>query len=153
MTDRQRTTKPHPPKVLFLCYGNACRSIMAEALARHYLAEDLDACSAGIAPLGHIPQQTIACLAETGISTAGLRSKALADFPLKNVDHIVNLTEFNIARLVPRSFSGGILSHYIRDPYGAGPDAYRAARNELARFVREELPELLASHAGHAPAR
>ena len=39
-------------KVLFLCHGNACRSIMAEALARHFWGNGMEACSAGLEPPG-----------------------------------------------------------------------------------------------------
>ena len=37
-------------KVLFLCTENACRSQMAEGLVNHYLAGQVRAFSAGVAP-------------------------------------------------------------------------------------------------------
>ena len=39
-------------RVLFVCYGNACRSVMAEALARHYWGDKLEVASAGLHSLG-----------------------------------------------------------------------------------------------------
>ena len=63
--------------VLFVCYGNACRSIMAEALARHHWGEKLEVASAGVSALGYIPEETIKVLDEVGVSTDGLYSKGL----------------------------------------------------------------------------
>jgi len=54
---------PTRTKVLFLCIGNACRSQMAEAIARHLAADVIEGSSAGLAPFGDIPVTTIAVLA------------------------------------------------------------------------------------------
>ncbi len=35
------------PTIAFICLGNSCRSIMAEALARHHHGSELQAVSAG----------------------------------------------------------------------------------------------------------
>jgi predicted protein tyrosine phosphatase len=43
------------PKVLFICLGNSCRSIMAEALARHRCEDRWEAASAGLNPLIRAP--------------------------------------------------------------------------------------------------
>ena len=65
------------PKVLFICLGNSCRSIMAEALARHRCGDRWEAASAGINPLGFVAPETLKVLAEMGVSPAGLYSKGL----------------------------------------------------------------------------
>ena len=55
-------------RVVFVCYGNACRSQMAEAYARARGQDVLEAASAGISPLGHIPPEVGVVMAEEGIS-------------------------------------------------------------------------------------
>ena len=49
---------------------------MAEALARHFWNNGMEARSAGLAPLGYVPSQTLAVLNEAGIATDGLYRKA-----------------------------------------------------------------------------
>lgn len=70
--------------VLFLCTHNACRSILAEAIARQLaLGLPLTFMSAGSAPSGKVHPMTLKHLQLQGYSTAGLHSKsweALADF-------------------------------------------------------------------------
>ena len=91
-------------KVLFLCQGNACRSIMAEALAHHFWGNGMEACSAGLNPLGYIPSDTLEALREAGISTDGLYSKGLSEVPLGDIDYLVNLTHFEVASFIPPPF-------------------------------------------------
>ena len=131
-------------KILFLCYGNSCRSILAEALARHFWGDDLEASSAGLVPLGHITPHTIEALNEAGISSAGLHSKGLSDIRLEDIDYLVNLTDLKVDNMIPPSFSGKLIPNYVRDPYGEGIDAFRKARIELERLVQEKLPRLIA---------
>jgi protein-tyrosine-phosphatase len=133
-----------PIQVLFLCYGNACRSILAEALARHFWGAELQASSAGLVPLGHITPHSIEALNEAGISSAGLHSKGLPDIRLEDIDYLVNLTDLKINHIIPPSFSGKLISYYVRDPYGEGLDAFRKARTELERLVTKKLPQLIA---------
>lgn len=66
-------------KVLILCTGNSCRSIMAEALINHYLGDSWQAFSAGVAPSSVHPL-SIRVLQELGIDTTGLRSKHVSEF-------------------------------------------------------------------------
>ena len=61
-------------KVLFLCVGNACRSQMAEAIAKHSASDVIEASSAGLVPFGEIPNTTLAVLQERGISADGQSS-------------------------------------------------------------------------------
>ena len=58
-----------PDSVLYICLGNSCRSIMAEALTRNFFPDSVKAGSAGINPLGFITPETIEVLAELGIAT------------------------------------------------------------------------------------
>jgi len=130
-------------RVLFLCYGNACRSIMAEALARHFWGEGMEACSAGLMPLGYIPSETLEALREAGISTVGLYSKGLSEAPLGDIDYLVNLTHFEVASFIPPAFSGKLIFCPVQDPFGQGIESYRKVREELKWLVRQKLPELI----------
>lgn len=66
-------------KLLILCTGNSCRSIMAEALINHYLGDKWEAYSAGVSP-SHVHPRSVLALKELGIGTSGLRSKSVAEF-------------------------------------------------------------------------
>jgi len=66
-------------KVLILCTGNSCRSIMAEGLINHYLKEKWQAYSAGVSPSAVNPR-AIQVLQELGIETTGFRSKSVTEF-------------------------------------------------------------------------
>jgi len=132
-------------KVLFLCYGNACRSIMAEALGRHFCGNEMETRSAGFFPLGHIPPFTFEVLEEAGISTDGLYSKGLSEAGIDDIDYLVNLTELRVTPLILHGFSGKLISCPVRDPFGQNIELYREVREELEWLVREKLPELIAA--------
>ena len=62
--------------VLFLCTGNSCRSILAEATFNHLAPPGWDAMSAGSRPTSVVHARSLALLAREGISTEGLSSKS-----------------------------------------------------------------------------
>lgn len=68
--------------VLFLCTGNSCRSILAEATFNHLAPAGWRARSAGSQPTGQVHPRSLALLAREGISTAGYASKSWDHLPL-----------------------------------------------------------------------
>lgn len=66
-------------KVLIICTGNSCRSIIAEAMINHYLKDKWQAFSAGTQP-SVVNPRAIQVLEEQSISTVGLRSKSVTEF-------------------------------------------------------------------------
>lgn len=62
--------------VLFLCTGNSCRSILAEAVFNHMAPQNWRAVSAGSYPAGYVHPGTIAVLQRHHIDTKGLSSKS-----------------------------------------------------------------------------
>ena len=126
--------------VLFICIGNSCRSIMAEALARHYWDDLVEAFSAGIYPLGHITPYTLQALSERAISTAGLLSKGFSDIPFDRIQLIVCLTGDSFEHLIPRSFSGEIIRWHVQDPYGQVLSVFRETLETTEWLIRTKLP-------------
>jgi arsenate reductase len=66
-------------KVLIICTGNSCRSIMAEAIVNHFLGDKWLAFSAGIAP-SEVNPRARQVLAEIGIDITGYYSKSVEEF-------------------------------------------------------------------------
>lgn len=126
MSESQKT------KVLFVCIGNACRSPMAEALARHLAADVIEASSAGIAPLGFISPQSIEVLNEKGISMDGQGSKQLTDEMQGAADLIINMTRLARGANFRRR---GVEDWPVKDPFGEVLEAYREVRDEIERRV------------------
>ena len=127
--------------VLFVCYGNACRSVMAEALARHYWGETLEVASAGLRPLGYIPMETIRVLEEIGISTGGLYSKGLSEIEIDDYQLILDLASYPLEDILPPSFTGKTIHWLVRDPFHDSLDAFRQTRNSIEWLVTEKLPD------------
>jgi protein-tyrosine-phosphatase len=131
-------------KVLFLCIGNACRSQMAEAIAKHTASDVMDPSSAGLVPFGEIPSTTIRVLEELGISAQGQNSKPLRSEDLAAADIVINMTG-RPGNLVFTESLENIEDWDVGDPYGFNLSVYRGIRDEietrvedLARRLREK---------------
>jgi len=127
------------PKVLFICLGNSCRSIMAEALARHRCGDRWEAASAGINPLGFVAPETLTVLAEMGVSLAGLHSKGLDNFALKEYRLLVNLSGHSLQGRIPPAYTHRVLHRPTPDPFGGGLELYRRSRDAIQQVVIREL--------------
>jgi len=133
-----------PKGILFICLGNSCRSIMAEALARQFFPDPVRISSAGIHPLGHVALETFQVLEEAGIDTEGLWSKGLDEIDCALSSVLVNLTDYSLDAVLPRDCPGRIIHHPVIDPFGRSLEVYRQAREAIRRFITEELRPLLA---------
>jgi protein-tyrosine-phosphatase len=80
--------------VLFLCTGNSCRSILAEATFNHLAPAGWKAMSAGSKPTGQVHPRSLALLAREGISTQGYASKSGTIFQ----QHPISLLPFVLAQ-------------------------------------------------------
>jgi len=128
-------------KILFICIGNAIRSQMAEAFARHYASDLLEPLSAGLSPMGRIPPLTLQVMEEKGVSLEGQRSKSLYDVPLQNFDHIVNISGEPLLGPLERM----AVKWDVKDPIGKPVGDYRAARDKIDGLVQALVAELRAS--------
>ncbi len=133
------------PLVLFICLGNSCRSIMAEALAGQFFGTAVAAASAGIQPLGYVAPETLQVLAEAGIPTSGLRSKGLKEMNLEACRLLVNLSGHSLAAALPAPLLARVLQRPVVDPFGCGLPVYRQARDAINRLVTGEIADLLRS--------
>ena len=132
--------------VLFVCFGNACRSIMAEAIAKADAWDVIEPISAGLYPLGVVPAHTRETLEQNGYSAVGLASKSIARSSWERADVIINLSgrmrelEFDVYEKVE--------DWVVGDPYGEDAKTYQRifldiqgrVRN-LARRLREQQQE------------
>jgi arsenate reductase (thioredoxin) len=131
-------------KVLFVCIGNACRSQMAEAIARHTAADVIEPSSAGLVPFGMIPSTTLSVLSERGISVEGQSSKPLRPEDLSAADLVINMTGRSGASIFTDPVAE-VEDWDVGDPYGFNLAVYREIRDQiekrvedLARRLREE---------------
>ncbi len=127
---------PTRTKVLFLCIGNACRSQMAEAIAKHAAADVVEASSAGLVPFGEIPATTLAVLAERGLSAEGQHSKPLRPEDMSAVDLVINMTGRNGASIFSEP-TPPIEDWDVGDPYGSSLAVYRAICDQIEARVED----------------
>jgi arsenate reductase len=82
-----------PIRILVLCTGNSCRSIMAEALFRQLGGERVDVESAGSRPAGTVNPLTERVLDEAGIDHGRARSKSMTEFLDREFDHVLTVCD------------------------------------------------------------
>lgn len=93
-----------PIRVLFVCTGNSCRSIMAEALLREHGGADFEAHSAGSHPKG-LNERTMRLLDEVGLDASWARSKSVDEYLGQPFDYVITVCDQ--ARQVCPVFPGG----------------------------------------------
>lgn len=82
-----------PKKILVVCTGNSCRSIMAEALINHLGQGRFQAWSAGSHPAGYVHPGSIATLKRHGINLGRPCSKSWNDLVSQPFDLILTVCD------------------------------------------------------------
>jgi len=102
--------------VLFLCTGNSCRSILAEATFNHLAPAGWHAMSAGSKPTGQVHPRSLALLVREGISSEGYYSKSWENLPA-TPDIVISVCG-NAANETCPAYLGPVLrSHWgVEDP-------------------------------------
>lgn len=132
--------------VLFLCTGNSCRSILAEATFNHLAPSGWRAISAGSQPAGQVNPRSLALLAREGIATEGLRSKSW-DNLLVTPDVVITLCASAAGETCPAYLGPVLRAHWgVEDPaHATGTDGEIDAAYEKAyRILRARIEALLA---------
>lgn len=106
---------PVPKRVLFVCTGNSCRSVMAQGLLQHRLkqlehrlAEPIEVLSAGVFAIEGMPasKETVRLLQQAGVDYSGHMARRLSDNLIRQADWIFvmePLHQEEIMRRVPEA--------------------------------------------------
>lgn len=140
--------------ILFLCTGNSCRSILAEATFNALAPAGCQAMSAGSQPTGEIHPRSLALLRREGIATAGLYSKSWDNLPA-TPDIVITVCASAAGETCPAYLGKVLRAHWgVDDPAkatgteaqieAAFDTAYRTLRARIEAFLALPLMELVA---------
>jgi protein-tyrosine-phosphatase len=135
MPDHQ-LRRDRPPRLLFVCVENSCRSQMAEAFARRLGAE---AHSAGSKPSGVVNPRAIEFMREVGCDLMTHDSKGLDALAGLEFDAAVTMGCGDACPMVPARQR---LDWNIPDPKHLSAKEFRAVRDQIERQVKELLAGL-----------
>ena len=142
--------KPHMQRVLFICYGNICRSTMAESVFTELVRRAgreaefaIDSAATSTEEIGNPPHHgTVAKLREVGIPVVAHRARQVRRAEYGDWDHIVYMDDEN-ARALYRIFGKDprwqdlAPARLDRSPRRRGrPLVHRQFRRHLPRCTR-----------------
>ena len=108
---------------------------MAEAIARYDAADVMEASSAGLSPLGFIPDLTKQTLIHNDYSAAGLTSDVLTPEACDAADVIINMS----GRSREENFKDPekVEDWIVPDPYDDDPQSYQRVLESIQRRVNQ----------------
>ena len=130
-------------RVLILCTGNSCRSIMAEALINAKLGECVEAESSGVQASGRVNPEAEALLRSKGLWREAYHSKTIDKVLERPYDLVVTVCDH--AHETCPVFPGAVptLHQSFDDPSGKAPKEYlktlELLETELLPLIEQEL--------------
>ncbi len=135
------------PRVLFVCYGNTCRSPMAEGLARKMLGDKVRVESAGLMPMFEsAAPDAVAVLRELyDVDISHHRPRDITSLSLGDYDHIIVLDSYVYHTIdkYAKDLSDRLILWETEDPYGQDKEAYERVAKWLEAHLREHLVSVL----------
>jgi protein-tyrosine-phosphatase len=132
--------------ILFVCYGNACRSPMAEGLAKLILGEQIRIESAGLAPVFNgATLEAVEALQELyGIDISHHITRSVADIQIGLFERIIVLDAYVFEALKNRylSLSDKFILLDIEDPYGQDRNAFQKTAEKIKKLIEKHLVPL-----------
>jgi protein-tyrosine phosphatase len=129
-------------KILFVCHGNICRSVMAEMIMRQLVAESsidqsvlIDSCATSREEIGNdIYPPAKRCLSAHGVPFSRHAARQITREDYENFDMILCMEDYNIRNLrrvlgeeimqqdaaLPQPKIRRLLSHDVADPWYTG---------------------------------
>ena len=114
-------------KIIFVCTGNSCRSVMAEGLLKKYLkdrADEFEILSAGISAMDGLPAtpETVKMMHNEGVDVSDHRSRRLTTAMVAEATRIFVMQKMHkdwILRFVPEAKEKVfLLTEFHRPDYG-----------------------------------
>jgi len=125
-------------RVLFVCFGNACRSQMAEGFARALGSDAMVPASAGVYPAMAVAPDTIRAMDEKGIDLREHFPKSVRHLGRVKFDVVVNMSE----TFIPDEVGVRLLEWDVPDPVDMEFDDHCKVRDLIERKVMELVLEM-----------
>jgi arsenate reductase len=133
-------------KVLVLCTGNSCRSIMAEAMINQLGEGRFFAVSAGSEPAGYVHPGSIAALQRHGFRVGEPRSKSWDEFANHEFDIVITVCDRAAAESCP-VFIGNVAKKHWSTPDPAsvqgGEENVNQAFDSALAMLRDRIEKEL----------
>ncbi len=150
-------------KILFVCTGNSCRSIMAEGLLRKKLEEmgrkEVEVFSAGTRAIGgFVPtDNTISVMRKEGVDVSGYKTSRLTPDKIQKADLILAMEQIHVEDILNMAPSAEVKTYLLRkyarakselggievmDPIGRPLEIYERVSAMIKRSI-EELAKTL----------
>ncbi len=127
------------PSILFVCTGNTCRSVMAEALARRRFGDRVQVSSAGLKPQKpEDAKNAIETLKfEFDWDASGHVPRDVRTIDLESLDYVVAMDK-DVGRELKKLTNRELIIWQIDDPWSDDPDLYR----RCALKINQQLDKL-----------
>lgn len=131
------------PRVLFACWGNTCRSVFAEFIAKKDRSEEAEFCSAGFNPqrAGHA-EDAIYILKCYGIDASMHVPRHISEIGIEDFDLVIAMDRVVANELktqFPSVSADRLLKWDIDDPFGDGDSlpVYKKCFQQIRKKVRD----------------
>ncbi len=142
-TQRKKIQARPGQQILFICYGNTCRSPMAEGLAKKTLGRSIVVESAGVDPgfPGAQPEAVQVMLNFYDVDISRHQTRGLHEIEADKYDWIIVLDRHVYENLKSRwAWSGSILHLWdVDDPFGRDIQAYRDSARIIEKYIKKYL--------------